>query len=282
MEANLNVTPPHFHLFPQLPSELRLKIYHCILFPSHFTNPSSPHKPPATQRRIDPDKIHSEPHVPAYRSAEINDIPLPRCRILKLSYTRPLQRYISNIPPPVLLSVTRETRAYTLETYSTLSIGSSSYPIPISYSTDTLYLSNLLPLLGSPTPSTLIYSLSTTPARHKIQSLALDLRLWHDMYEEGLLAMLAGMRGLKELNLVVEFGRREFKGEVGFLRVPEWRRDLMWSAGMAKEVIEKERGRRGMLMKGERVLEGGRAVCRGEDGGLKVRCVILTRGGEQA
>lgn len=37
------------------------------------------------------------------------------------------------------------------------------------------------------------------------------------------------MRALREVVLVVEFGRC-FEGEVGFLEVPGWRRDLCWVA----------------------------------------------------
>jgi hypothetical protein len=84
-----------------------------------------------------------------------------------------------------------------------------------------------------------------------------------------MLGVLAGMRGLKEVNLVVEFGRREFKGEIGFLETPEWREDLKWVERREEEGLEAERERARVRMR-ERV------------GKVRVRCVLLTRGGEQA
>ena len=81
--------------------------------------------------------------------------------------------------------------------------------------------------------------------------------------------MLGRMKGLKTLDLVVEFGRC-FEGELGFLEAPEWRSDLRWVAERAGRDIgeerERARGRMGM----------------GGVGDVGVRCVILTRGGEQA
>lgn len=81
------------------------------------------------------------------------------------------------------------------------------------------------------------------------------------------------MKGLKEVLLVVEFGRIGcFKGEIGWLDVPEWRGDLWWLADGAEKRLKEVK---------ERVWGGGRKG--GEElGGVRVRCVILTRGGEQA
>ena len=86
------------------------------------------------------------------------------------------------------------------------------------------------------------------------------------------------MRGLKGVDMVVEFGRA-FMGEVGFLEAPEWRGDLRWVAERAGREVGEERGRGKMVVK--------RAGDRGEDqaaegDGIRVRCVLLTRGGEQA
>jgi hypothetical protein len=79
--------------------------------------------------------------------------------------------------------------------------------------------------------------------------------------------VLAGMKGLREVLMVVEFGRG-FEGEFGFLEMPEWRNDLRWSAERAREALREEWVRRGVG---------------GEEGRMvDVRCVILTRGGEQA
>lgn len=81
------------------------------------------------------------------------------------------------------------------------------------------------------------------------------------------------MRALSEVYLVVEFGRA-FEGEVGFLECPPWRRDLKWVAEGAERAVGEER---------RRVM--GRRVRGDEDVGLgevRVKCVILTRGGEQS
>lgn len=76
--------------------------------------------------------------------------------------------------------------------------------------------------------------------------------------------------------MVVEFGRR-FEGVLGFLEAPEWRSDLRWLAGRAKDNLGVERGRGRSLL--------GDASGKGDEkemGEVDVRCVILTRGGEQA
>jgi len=84
------------------------------------------------------------------------------------------------------------------------------------------------------------------------------------------------MRELKEVSIVVEFGR-DFKGEIGFLEAPEWRNDLRWVAEMAEREVGEEMGRaRGMIRN-----EDGFQKIKGKDG-VVVRCVLLTRGGEQS
>lgn len=70
---------------------------------------------------------------------------------------------------------------------------------------------------------------------------------------------------------MVEFGRC-FEGKLGFLEAPEWRRDLRWVAERAGEGLAEEKWRnRGW---------GGKEKREKEE--VRVRCVILTRGGEQA
>jgi len=83
--------------------------------------------------------------------------------------------------------------------------------------------------------------------------------------------ILAGMRSLKCVYLVVEFGRR-FEGELGFLEAPEWRSDLRWLAGRAGEEVSGERVRGGNF----------KGFSNGEEREVRVECVILTRGGEHA
>ena len=76
---------------------------------------------------------------------------------------------------------------------------------------------------------------------------------------------------------MVEFGRC-FRGALGFLEAPEWRRDLRWVAERAGDGLREERGR-GV---GRCLGKGGKDGGSGKEGGVRVRCVILTRGGEQA
>jgi hypothetical protein len=246
-----------FALVPLLPAELRLKIYKHIL------------------------ALSSQP------------------RILKISYSPSLKRYISNTPPPVLLSTSSESRAYTLQTYTNLSLGPSclwrprlspistqhryqnpsptpGLPIPICYATDTLYISSLFPLLTTHLHD-FLWNLSTSSSRHHIQSLSIDLRVWNILCENGFIGLLARMRSLREVCLVVEFGR-SFEGELGFLEAPDWRMDLRWVAKRAGEQLREERGRaRGGVGKIGWCEEG-----EGSERGVMVRCVILTKGGEQA
>lgn len=82
------------------------------------------------------------------------------------------------------------------------------------------------------------------------------------------------MKNLKRVDMVVEFGRN-FGGEVGFLEAPEWRGDLRWVAERAGQEVGVERCRGRGVKKDERA-EGV------STDGVKVRCVLLTRGGEQA
>ena len=89
--------------------------------------------------------------------------------------------------------------------------------------------------------------------------------------------------------MVVEFGRvMDFQGDLAWLEAPEWRSDLRWVAERAGREVGEERERgRGL---GRKVRCGGMSdvgngkggVKEEKEGEVKVRCVILTRGGEQA
>lgn len=72
---------------------------------------------------------------------------------------------------------------------------------------------------------------------------------------------------------MVEFGRR-FEGQLGFLEAPEWRGDLRWLASRAGGEVNGGSGRSGKDGDGDGSGDKGR--------GVKVECVILTRGGEHA
>ncbi|KAH8661473.1 hypothetical protein BGZ60DRAFT_413265 [Tricladium varicosporioides] len=228
----LLLQPSKFTLFPNLPPELRLKIYTHI---QHLTTPP----------------------------------------ILHLNFSPFLQTYIPTTPSPLLLSLSPESRSFSQQSYTYVKLGalSAQLPIPILFPLTTLYLT--LPP-SPPFLRDLTYHLSTSPSRHQIKRLAIDLRVWNELCEGGVLGVLAGMRKLEVLLLVVEFGR-SFNGILGFLEAPEWRGDLRWLAGRAREGILQEK-KRGML--GTR--RSGGADDDNRMGDIKVRCVILTRGGEHA
>ncbi|RDW84924.1 hypothetical protein BP6252_02514 [Coleophoma cylindrospora] len=219
-----------FHLFAQLPTELRLKIWkHC----------------------------------------------LPGPRILKISYNASLREYTSSTRAPVTLSINQEARAQTLLTYNSLALTTprTAPPIPIDYTFDTVYISDLAPILQMHMHD-LLYNLSTSRSRHQIQSLAIDRRVWNELCDNGLLGMLCRMRTLREVFMVVEFGR-EFVGDLAFLDTPDWRGDLKWVAASAMESLAEERTKFAGLRR--------KVGCRDlGDEEIVVKCVILMRGGEQA
>ncbi|KAI6714803.1 coenzyme A transferase [Diplocarpon mali] len=234
------------------------------------------------------DEIKSKTEAPFNVADDLKPMFHNATRILQISYSPSLGGYISNTPPPVTLSICSESRLNTLTSHSYLSIGfalkqSSRLPqtletaansprkisIPIRYEADILYLSALSPLLSTQTHD-ILYHISTS-SRHLIQHLAIDLRAWAELCEHGFLAVVSRMKALREVNLVVEFGRA-FEGDLGFLEVPSWRRDLKWIAeGAEKGIREQKRRPVGVRNSGEGGLRD-----------VKVRCVILTRGGEQS
>ncbi len=134
----------------------------------------------------------------------------------------------------------------------------------------------------------LLYNLSTSPDRHSLRHVAFDLRVWHELCDHGLLGVLAKMRGLRAVDIVVEFGRA-FRGEVGFLEAPEWRGDQRWVAESTGREIRKEKIRATLerrawkaLSVEDRLARDEKATAEEDGDGVQVRCVILTRGGEQA
>lgn len=94
------------------------------------------------------------------------------------------------------------------------------------------------------------------------------------------------MKNLEKVNIVVEYGR-EFGGEVGFLEVPEWRTDLRYLAARAEESwrVECERvwlgGSTRRKLKEAKHKDKDDSV-QSSQPYVKVACVLLTRGGEQA
>lgn len=235
----------------------------------------------------DPKRITFTPHLtkfslfttlPAELRLKIWSFLLPTSRIVKITVSAVNNSYRPSSAPPVLFSICAETRALAQETYTYLQLGSTPYAaIPFNALTDNLYISNLAPILQTHLPD-LLYNLSTSPSRSAIRRLAFDLRVWNECCEKGLLGVLGRMRELREVQIVVEFGR-QFRGEIGFLNAPDWRSDLRWVAERAEKEVSEEMGRaRGWVKVGVGKVRGN-----GEDERLVVvKCVLLTRGGEQA
>jgi hypothetical protein len=185
---------------------------------------------------------------------------------------------ISLTKPPILSSINHESRAFLLSTHQLLQISSpqsqppstnpcqpfpqSSTPIPVSLEHDTLYLT--LRLIYHDAPQTSFKSLLAPLPHLPIRSLALDFRAWNKFRQHNLISILAEMPHLREMRMVVEYGR-DFAGPIAFLTVPSWRGDLTYLAERAQDEIMEMRRDLG-------VLDGRRVVL--------VKCVLLTKGGE--
>jgi hypothetical protein len=254
--SNRHVSPK-LTLFQILPTELRLKIYRLIIISIH-----SPNKRHIL--KLGPSSSFNATYYNSYTSPPITLSINRESRYFTLSSSSPYpySHLYLGCPPPISLPKLNQDRSKCRQ-------ATTSY-IPITFPTTTIYLTSFLSHHLPPLQS-LIYSLSTSPSRHSISSLAVDQRIFPVLCEEGFLPLVIGLRNLRELLLVVEFGR-DFKGELGFLEIPEWRGDLRWVGERAEREVRRLRDRsRSGKLKGE---EG--------DGDISVRCVILTRGGEQA
>jgi hypothetical protein len=216
------------------------------------------------------------PVLPTELRIKIWLLTLPPPRTVEISYYPAYKTYISTTPPPLALSICHLSRQVAQSHYHDLDLGTAPLPIPFSFLSETLYISSLAPILSTHGPN-LLYDLSVFPWRHALRSLGVDLRVWYALCESGLLGVLAGMTGLREVALVVEFGRA-FSGEVGFVEAPEWRGDLTWVAKRAAVMVEEARKRLGRCGNGSG--KGKEEIWRA--GAVKVSCVFLMRGGDQA
>lgn len=196
-----------------------------------------------------------------------NLIPPPRIVQVAPRNERHGSPLVSLTKPPLLLSITHESRSVALSTYTYLPI--PHIPAPVSLSRDILYVSfTQLPGDGYGPVNSLLNAVLSLLPHFAVHTLALDSRSWVRLCDKhNLFPLLASMPHLREVIRVVEFGR-DFKGELGFLELPVWRRDLREAAERAELDLKKERKK----------LE----AVEGEMGDIKVRVVILTKGGEMA
>ncbi|PQE14503.1 hypothetical protein CJF30_00007085 [Rutstroemia sp. NJR-2017a BBW] len=199
--------------------------------------------------------------LPAELRLEIWSHLLPPPRIVQVTTvpTRP-DFLVSLTKPPILSGINHESRAFLLSTHQLLQ--APLPPIPISLKHDTLYLT--LPPSYHSASQTPFKSLLTPLPYLPIRSLALDFRAWNKFRQHNLIAILAQMPHLREVRMVVEYGR-DFAGPIAFLAVPSWRGDLTYWAERAQDEIMEMRRELGGL--------GGRRD-------VLVRCVLLTKGGE--
>jgi len=188
----------------------------------------------------------------------------PGPRVVKVSYSSCLQRYISDCPPPIILHINQESRSEAMLKYHRLSLGIQDNPeIYVDLSIDTVYVSGLAHLRDYYLQP-FMYELANSSDRHTIRKLAVDQRAWNDLCENGWIAKLCGMRSLVEVVMVIEFGR-DFEGDIAFLQVPEWRTDLLFLERNAQSNLEEERRKMKVTWAAP-----------------NVRCMIMTKGGEQA
>ena len=120
----------------------------------------------------------------------------------------PYQRNFSPLPSRVkpTTSATASTKSQVNQSHHSTATEQTALPIPIDISLQTLYISSLSPLLNTlQFQHTFLFHLSTSPSRHLIRYLAVDLRVWNELCENGFLGVLARMRGLRGVRLVVEF-----------------------------------------------------------------------------
>lgn len=217
-----------------------------------------------------PSTFHPFWDLPTELRLKIWSYLLPPPRIIQLSprANRHNSVLVPVTKPPVLLSITHESRTVGLSAYTFLPI--PHIPIPISLNEDTVYVSFTLPNSPhrpfTPVVSHVIAILSFLP-RLPVSSLALDSRCWDKLCNHDLISILAGMPQLREVKRVVEHGRH-FEGELGLLDMPEWRSDLKREAELAEVNLRNERRK---LSLAEREKED-----------VKVKCVFLTKGGEMA
>lgn len=233
-----------FHLFNSLPTELRLKVFRHMeqicTTPHTTTSSSSPPPPPRTTRaniaNLHIVKISFSPSDDCYVSNTAPPVTLAICKEsreqtllswshLSLGPAPNRKRLPANEKTRSRLTTDRRFQSYALSPnlnsftslYSPSSTTSSGtvtatpatdklLPIPINYAKTILYISSLSLLLSTMQfQHTFLFHLSTSPGRHLLQWLAIDLRVWNELCEHGFLGVLGRMQGLRGLRLVVEF-----------------------------------------------------------------------------
>lgn len=225
-----------FHHFTQLPTELRLKIYAHIelLDLTRAAPPTLPPLSPVSAQALHILKISYSPSLDRYVSNTAPPVTLSICHESRDQTLLNWQHLLLGPSPKdgrkkdsrprrvdeeglqgsavyqqsLDASLAFRTRISSLpSSVATSKLTNSA--IPINYKHTILYISSLSLLLSTlHFQHTFLFHLSTSPSRHLIRYLAVDLRVWNDLCEHGFLGVLGRMKGLRELKLVVEFVSR--------------------------------------------------------------------------
>ncbi|KAF7928848.1 uncharacterized protein EAE97_009690 [Botrytis byssoidea] len=167
-------------------------------------------------------------------------IPPPRIIQLATHPNRDNAPLISLTKPPILFSISHETRTLALSTYNFLPV--PHMRIPVSRNEDTVYitLSQVRSHRESQDDNHIATVLSLV-SYFPITSLGFAAVCWGRMCELlNLISILAGMPHLREVLKVIEYGR-DFTGELGLLDIPEWRQDWRRMANQVEAHIRDQR-----------------------------------------
>jgi hypothetical protein len=126
---------------------------------------------------------------------------LPGPRIVPVSYSRELQKYISDGPPPIL-NVCSESRSIFLSVYTKLIISPKhESAVFVDFELDTIFFDNL----DCSPDGDLAFDLATSPHSDRILSCAIDVQLWEVLrvFKYDSLSEVKFMKNLKTLALVL-------------------------------------------------------------------------------
>ena len=209
---------------------------------------------------------------------------LPPSRIVQISYVPALRGYISRCPPPAALSICRASRYIAKKHYEALKLGDSPIPIHFDFAVDKLYVSSIGKDFCAPCFE-ILGDMAGWRWRDRLRSLFLDMRFFNILCDCGLLKVLAGLNGLKELGLVVEYGTA-YMGHQRYLDVCLSGRDMWRATKIAQRTrmgpLDVALLRNHLKEKERRYLKkiGQKKVERHHEGPrIRLRSVFLTKGG---